>query len=64
VTDPAARLADYARMMDQERKDLPTIYLYHPVNIVGLSANLSGFRAVPDGLIRLQGLAPQNNPAK
>jgi peptide/nickel transport system substrate-binding protein len=57
ATDPAARLAEYARMMEQERKDLPTIYLYHPVNIVGLSAKLSGFRAVPDGLIRLQGLA-------
>jgi peptide/nickel transport system substrate-binding protein len=64
VTDPAARLADYARMMQQERQDLPTIYLYHPVNIVGLSAKLSGFRPVPDGLIRLQGLAAQNIPAK
>ncbi len=57
ATDPAVRLAEYAKLMQQERKDLPIIYLYHPVNIVGLSAKLSGSRPVPDGLIRLQGLA-------
>ena len=56
LTDPAARRAQYAKMMEQERKDLPIIYLYHPVNVVGLSAKLAGFRPVPDGLIRLQGL--------
>jgi peptide/nickel transport system substrate-binding protein len=57
VSDPAARLAEYAKMMQQLRKDMPVIYLYHPVNIVGMQAKLSGFRPVPDGLIRLQGLA-------
>jgi peptide/nickel transport system substrate-binding protein len=57
LTDPAARVAQYGKFMEQERKDLPIIYLYHPVNIVGLSAKLAGFRAVPDGLIRLQGLS-------
>jgi len=57
VADPAERLAQYTTMMQQERKDLPIIYLYHPVNIVGLSAKLTGFRPVPDGMIRLQGLA-------
>ncbi len=55
--DPAARIAAYTHMMEQERKDLPIIYLYHPVNIVGLSAKLTGFRPVPDGLIRLQGMS-------
>ncbi|MDR3532102.1 MAG: ABC transporter substrate-binding protein [Rhodopila sp.] len=57
LNDPAARVAQYAKMMEQERKDLPIIYLYQPVNIVGLSAKLTGFRPVPDGLIRLQGLS-------
>jgi peptide/nickel transport system substrate-binding protein len=57
LTDPAARISQYATFMQQERNDLPIIYLYHPVNIVGLSAKLSGFRAVPDGIIRLQGLS-------
>jgi peptide/nickel transport system substrate-binding protein len=56
ATDPAVRLANYEKFMQQERKDLPIIYLYHPVNIVALSAKLSGFRPVPDGIIRLQGL--------
>ncbi|HEY0183962.1 MAG TPA: ABC transporter substrate-binding protein [Rhodopila sp.] len=57
LTYPAARIAQYAIFAEQERKDLPIIYLYNPVNIVGLSAKLSGFRPVPDGLIRLQGLS-------
>ena len=35
----------------------PLIYLESPVNIVGMSAKLTGFRPVPDGMIRLQGLA-------
>lgn len=57
LTDPAARVAQYATFMQQERNDLPIAYLYHPVNIVGMSARLSGFRPVPDGIIRLQGLS-------
>jgi peptide/nickel transport system substrate-binding protein len=57
VTDPTARLAEYSKMMTQLRQDMPVIYLYHPVNIVGMQAKLTGFRPVPDGLIRLQGLS-------
>lgn len=56
AADIPARRALYARMWEQQRKDLPLIYLFTPVNVVGLSAKLSGFRAVPDGMIRLQGL--------
>ena len=41
----------------QERQDLPIIYLYSPVNIVGMNAKLTGFRPIPDGLIRLQGVS-------
>ncbi|HEY4171470.1 MAG TPA: ABC transporter substrate-binding protein [Rhodopila sp.] len=57
LTDPLARRAEYGKMLAQERKDLPIIYLYHPVNVVALSAKLQGFRPVPDGIIRLQGLS-------
>ena len=57
VTDPAARRGEYAKVMTQLRQDLPITYLFHPVNVVGLSSKLSGFRPVPDGLIRLQGLS-------
>ena len=56
-TDPEKRIAAYTKMMTQERKDLPMLYLDHPVNIVGMSTKITGFRAVPDGMIRLQGLA-------
>jgi peptide/nickel transport system substrate-binding protein len=56
-TGVEARRALYAKMWAQLRQDLPIIYLHTPVNIVGLSAKLTGFRPVPDGLIRLQGLA-------
>ena len=57
ISDVGQRRALYAKMWQQERADLPLIYLFTPMNIVGLSAKLSGFRAVPDGMIRLQGLA-------
>ena len=56
VPGVAERRAHYANMWQAQRADMPLIYLFTPVNIVGMSAKLSGFRAVPDGMIRLQGL--------
>jgi peptide/nickel transport system substrate-binding protein len=50
------RRAFYAKVWQQERADLPLIYLWTPKNIVGMKKNLTGFRQVPDGLIRLQGM--------
>ena len=38
------------------RRDLPITYLYSPRNIVAMTAKLQGFRPVPDGMIRVQGL--------
>ncbi len=57
VTDPAARRALYARITDQVAADMPVLYLYNTAMIMGMSSRLTGFRPVPDGLIRLQGLA-------
>ena len=57
TTDVASRAAAYAKMWTQERQDLPVVFLYSPVNIVGMNAKITGFRPVPDGLIRLQGLS-------
>jgi peptide/nickel transport system substrate-binding protein len=57
VTDVDQRQKIYAGMVDQTRKDMPIVYLYNPVNIVGMKKTITGFRAVPDGMIRLQGLA-------
>ena len=50
------RRAFYAKVWDQQRKDLPLIYLWIGKNIVGMRKSLTGFQQVPDGLIRLQGM--------
>ena len=50
------RRAFYAKVWEQERKDLPLIYLWTGKNIVGMKKALAGFQQVPDGLIRLQGV--------
>jgi peptide/nickel transport system substrate-binding protein len=56
VTDIAQRRDIYAQIWDQERKDMPLIYLWIYKNIVGMRKNIVGFHAVPDGLVRVQGL--------
>jgi len=53
------RRAFYAKVWQHERDDLPLIYLWAAANIVGLKQSITGFRQVPDGLIRLQGMAIQ-----
>ena len=55
--DLAKRKASYDQMWPILRQDLPITYLWSPRNIMGLSAKVTGFRPVPDGMIRLQGLA-------
>ncbi len=56
MTDMAKRRAVYNQLWPELRRDLPLTYLYNPRNIVAMSVKLSGFRPVPDGMIRLQGL--------
>jgi peptide/nickel transport system substrate-binding protein len=56
MTDLAKRRDLYAQMWPILRQELPITYLWNARNIVGMSAKLSGFRAIPDGMIRLQGL--------
>jgi peptide/nickel transport system substrate-binding protein len=56
MTDVAQRKSLYAQMWTQAAQDLPITYLWTPRNIVGMSAKLQGFRPVPDGMIRVQGL--------
>ena len=53
------RRAFYAKVWAQERSDLPLIYLWISKNIVGMKQSVTGFQQVPDGLIRLQGMAMQ-----
>ncbi len=56
TNDPEQRGALYAKVWEQERKDMPLIYLYNAKNTVGMKKNLEGFVQVPDGIIRLQGM--------
>jgi peptide/nickel transport system substrate-binding protein len=56
LTDEAKRRSKYAQVFQQVRQDLPLSYLYNTRNIAALTAKLQGFRPVPDGMVRLQGL--------
>jgi peptide/nickel transport system substrate-binding protein len=54
--DPVKRAQIYERMAAQILKDRPIVYLFHRHWIWGHSAKLSGFRTVPDGMVRVQGM--------
>jgi peptide/nickel transport system substrate-binding protein len=51
------RRAFYSKVWAQERADLPLVYLWTSRNVVGMRKEVTGFRQVPDGLIRLQGVS-------
>ena len=50
------RRAAYADMWDQERKDLPLLYLWQLKNLVATSKKVDGYRPIADGMIRIQGM--------
>ncbi len=54
--DPAVRAAAYDRAARQYLADRPYINLWQPLTLHGVGASMQGLRAVPDGLIRVQGL--------
>jgi peptide/nickel transport system substrate-binding protein len=56
LTDAGKRRAVYQPVWEALRRDLPITYLYSPRNIVAMTAKLNGFRPVPDGMIRIQGM--------
>jgi len=56
TTDQAKRQGIYRQIWPELRRDLPLTYLYNPRNIVAMTAKLNGFRPVPDGMIRIQGM--------
>ena len=57
TADPAKRRDLYAAMWQPATQDLPILYLWTQKNIAGMSVKVEGFRPVPDGMIRLQGLS-------
>ena len=56
MTDVAKRRADYYQVWSELQRDLPITYLYNGRNIVAMTAKLQGFRPIPDGMIRIQGM--------
>ena len=58
TADVAVRKALYAQVTATILDDAPVIYLYDPVWIFATTAKLKGFRAYPDGIIRLEGVTP------
>jgi peptide/nickel transport system substrate-binding protein len=54
--DPAKRAQIYEGVAAQVLKDRPIVYLYHRHWLWAHSSKLSGFRTVPDGMVRVQGL--------
>ena len=54
--DPAQRAKIYEGVAAQILKDRPIIYLFHRHWLWAHSAKLAGFRTVPDGMVRVQGL--------
>jgi peptide/nickel transport system substrate-binding protein len=50
----AARIASYRAAMQQVLKDLPLMYLWHPVNRFGVTKTVGGVQVYGDGLIRAQ----------
>jgi peptide/nickel transport system substrate-binding protein len=59
TTDPAQRRALYGEMWQQQRTDLPIIYLWTPSYIFGMTTKLQNYHVLPDGLIRLQNVSLQ-----
>jgi len=56
TSDAAQREKFFADAVDHEAKDRPIIYLYHRKWLWAFTNKVSGFRVVPDGMIRLQGM--------
>jgi len=56
LIDVAKRRPIYAQVFQELRRDLPLTYLYNPRITMAMTAKLQGFRPIPDGMIRLQGL--------
>ena len=57
MTDTTARRAPYGQVWQQQAADLPILYLYTPCYVVGARKQVQGYRVLPDGLIRLQGVS-------
>ena len=55
ASDQKERIELYRKAMDKVAARRNIIYIYHRANIIAFPKNLTGYRAVPDGLIRIKG---------
>jgi peptide/nickel transport system substrate-binding protein len=56
VTDLAQRKQIYEKMTKSIIEDEPIIYIYHRRNLIAHTTKLEGYKAIPDGLVRVVGL--------
>ena len=56
ISNVPERVKHYKAVAAQLAQDDPIIYLYHVKWLWAYTPKLKGFKAVPDGMIRLQGL--------
>jgi peptide/nickel transport system substrate-binding protein len=56
ASDPAERRKSYEQLAAIVLKDRPIVYLFHRHWLWAYTTKLSGFRPMPDGLVRVQGL--------
>ncbi len=57
IADVGQRRALYDEFWKLTQQDLPILYLWQLKHLAGMSAKVTGFRPVPDGMIRLQGVS-------
>jgi peptide/nickel transport system substrate-binding protein len=57
TNDTAQRMKLFEQAVKMEHRDRPIVYLYHRHLLWAYTSRLSGFKPIPDGLVRLQGLA-------
>ena len=54
--DPAVRRPAYAKAVAVLQDELPIIYLYHTLWLCAAKAKLQGFKPLPDGIMRFDGV--------
>ncbi|HEX5508735.1 MAG TPA: ABC transporter substrate-binding protein [Pseudolabrys sp.] len=55
-SDPKARMAIYEKVTQKLLTDHPILYLYHRRILIAHTARLTGYKQMPDGLVRVIGL--------
>ncbi len=56
TTDQGARKVEYAKVVDILQSEVPQVFVYFQSWPYGVRKNIEGFKAYPDGMIRLAGV--------